>query len=692
MRFLECSPESFGKLKDRSFTFSEGINVITGPNEAGKSTLFGFLRSMLFGIERGRGRSAKGSAYAKYKPWEAPGAYQGTLSVEIGGKQYLLERNFLQTEGGLIVYDAETGRQVPLAGEFLETVASEVTESGFLNTAMQSQSGAATGQELAGLLQNMITNMSVAKTQAVDVGGALARLTDKQHVLERKKLPEKLSEAEKALEDTVLRQKELERIETERQKRSLRLSEVNALLEQLAKDDAPRVEQEFSKHFERFSRYREDMQKAESMASEISEKRSLLKEWRRSLVPEEVLQKEEDERAKAVEALERAENAWESEKRSAGDLLKREREEKVYTLPWVLLTLLMLGISAYLFIGKWYAFACIPLATALAGTVLYILRRRSVSRMLRAAEERLSKLQNPPSEVRAAEERLAGLPGAEELRSRALRNIELSAKIEQLSVSISEREEAAERSYAELSEEAEALLSFFRQYEPAMEELSEGAIRRIEGSILACSVERNEAERAAREERDYLTGQIARCEQLLETESELWQQREDEMAFMKKLHLEIAADAKEHKALTLAISTIQALTREIHDSFGRRLNVRMSELAGSITNGACDKITADEELHMKVGRRSRLIELEKLSQGTMEQLFLALRIAVGETMYEERMPLVFDDSFVYYDSERLRETLTLLSKLGRQVIICTCSDREERLLTELGITYNKIAI
>lgn len=692
MRFLECSPESFGKLKDRSFTFSEGINVITGPNEAGKSTLFGFLRSMLFGIERGRGRSAKGSAYAKYKPWEAPGAYQGTLSVEIGGKQYLLERNFLQTEGGLIVYDAETGRQVPLTGEFLETVAPEVTESGFLNTAMQSQSGAATGQELAGLLQNMITNMSVAKTQAVDVGGALARLTDKQHVLERKKLPEKLSEAEKALEDTVLRQKELERIETERQKRSLRLSEVNALLEQLAKDDAPRVEQEFSKHFERFSRYREDMQKAESMASEISEKRSLLKEWRRSLVPEEVLQKEEDERAKAVEALERAENAWESEKRSAGDLLKREREEKVYTLPWILLTLLMLGISAYLFIGKWYAFACIPLAIALAGTVLYILRRRSVSRMLRAAEERLSKLQNPPSEVRAAEEKLATLPGAEELRSRALRNIELSAKIEQLSVSISEREEAAERSYAELSEEAEALLSFFRQYEPAMEELSEGAIRRIEGSILARSVERNEAERAAREERDYLTGQIARCEQLLETESELWQQREDEMAFMKKLHLEIAADAKEHKALTLAISTIQALTREIHDSFGRRLNVRMSELAGSITNGACDKITADEELHVKVGRRSRLIELEKLSQGTMEQLFLALRIAVGETMYEERMPLVFDDSFVYYDSERLRETLTLLSKLGRQVIICTCSDREERLLTELGITYNKIAI
>lgn len=692
MRFLECSPESFGKLKDRSFTFSEGINVITGPNEAGKSTLFGFLRSMLFGIERGRGRSAKGSAYAKYKPWEAPGAYQGTLSVEIGGKQYLLERNFLQTEGGLIVYDAETGRQVPLTGEFLETVAPEVTESGFLNTAMQSQSGAATGQELAGLLQNMITNMSVAKTQAVDVGGALARLTDKQHALERKKLPEKLSEAEKALEDTVLRQKELERIETERQKRSLRLSEVNALLEQLAKDDAPRVEQEFSKHFERFSRYREDMQKAESMASEISEKRSLLKEWRRSLVPEEVLQKEEDERAKAVEALERAENAWESEQRSAGDLLKREREEKVYTLPWMLLTILMLGISAYLFIGKWYAFACIPLAIALAGTVLYILRRRSVSRMLRAAEERLSKLQNPPPEVRAAEEKLATLPGAEELRSRALRNIELSAKIEQLSVSISEREEAAERSYAELSEEAEALLSFFRQYEPAMEELSEGAIRRIEGSILARSVERNEAERAAREERDYLTGQIARCEQLLETESELWQQREDEMAFMKKLHLEIAADAKEHKALTLAISTIQALTREIHDSFGRRLNVRMSELAGSITNGACDKITADEELHMKVGRRSRLIELEKLSQGTMEQLFLALRIAVGETMYEERMPLVFDDSFVYYDSERLRETLTLLSKLGRQVIICTCSDREERLLTELGITYNKIAI
>ena len=59
MRLLELHINGFGKFHDRTISFNDGINIIYGKNEAGKSTLHTFIRGILFGIERGRGRAAK---------------------------------------------------------------------------------------------------------------------------------------------------------------------------------------------------------------------------------------------------------------------------------------------------------------------------------------------------------------------------------------------------------------------------------------------------------------------------------------------------------------------------------------------------------------------------------------------------------------------------------------------------------
>ena len=59
MRLLELHIDGFGKFHDRTISFNDGINIIYGKNEAGKSTLHTFIRGILFGIERGRGRAAK---------------------------------------------------------------------------------------------------------------------------------------------------------------------------------------------------------------------------------------------------------------------------------------------------------------------------------------------------------------------------------------------------------------------------------------------------------------------------------------------------------------------------------------------------------------------------------------------------------------------------------------------------------
>ena len=52
MKILSLHIDGFGKLNDLDLSFEDGLNVLYGKNEAGKSTLHTFIRGMLFGIER----------------------------------------------------------------------------------------------------------------------------------------------------------------------------------------------------------------------------------------------------------------------------------------------------------------------------------------------------------------------------------------------------------------------------------------------------------------------------------------------------------------------------------------------------------------------------------------------------------------------------------------------------------------
>ena len=94
MRITELFLKNFGKFQDKKIALSDGINLIYGENESGKSTVYTFLRGMLFGMERGRGRAAIKDNFSKYEPWSNPNSYSGTLRFTCDGKHFCLNRNF----------------------------------------------------------------------------------------------------------------------------------------------------------------------------------------------------------------------------------------------------------------------------------------------------------------------------------------------------------------------------------------------------------------------------------------------------------------------------------------------------------------------------------------------------------------------------------------------------------------------
>ena len=81
MKILSLHIEGFGKFHDLDISFKDGLNVVYGKNEAGKSTLHTFIRGMLFGIEKQRGRAARNDVYSKYEPWKGSGDVYKRQSV-----------------------------------------------------------------------------------------------------------------------------------------------------------------------------------------------------------------------------------------------------------------------------------------------------------------------------------------------------------------------------------------------------------------------------------------------------------------------------------------------------------------------------------------------------------------------------------------------------------------------------------
>lgn len=210
MNINEARIFNFGKLQNTVFSFTPGINVIYGENEAGKSTLHDFLTAMLFGMEKGKGRAAAGEKYARYEPWHAPSYYSGALRFSVEGKPFYLERNFYHKEKKEILRNEADGEELSIAYGDLKVLLGGMSKEAFENTHNIPQTGAATGKELADILAEYLSD-------AAESGDAAIRVTRAQNLLlaKRKELNQNLkrikSEKNQAIHNLMIEKELLER-------------------------------------------------------------------------------------------------------------------------------------------------------------------------------------------------------------------------------------------------------------------------------------------------------------------------------------------------------------------------------------------------------------------------------------------------------------------------------------------------
>ena len=187
MIIKELNLKNFGKFSESAFRFSDGINVIYGANEAGKTTIYHAIGALLFGMEKQRGRAARSDAYTTYQPWDNKTWYEGSMKFEAGGKIFHLERNFYHNEKSVRLVCETDGEELSVEQGDLEMLLGDMNAELYFNTAAVGQLKMKPQDIIYSYLKNYIVSVQEAGKNSTDVVKALQILETKKKSIEQMK-------------------------------------------------------------------------------------------------------------------------------------------------------------------------------------------------------------------------------------------------------------------------------------------------------------------------------------------------------------------------------------------------------------------------------------------------------------------------------------------------------------------------
>ncbi|MFR2715490.1 MAG: ATP-binding protein [Pilosibacter sp.] len=599
MRLLELHIDGFGKFHDRTISFNNGINIIYGKNEAGKSTLHTFIRGMLFGIERGRGRAAKNDLYTKYEPWENSGTYEGWLRLEKDGTIYRIERRFRKENKSLKIINETKGREEEATPAFVSSLLDGLTETMYNNTISIGQLKSATEDGMVTELKNYIANMNTTGNISLNITKATAFLRNQKRSLEAGLIPE-----------------------ASREFTSL-LAEIRNVEAEIA---GPEYENQLAAYQNMRTQVKGLIDNTQAQKKDLDEKLANGKK---------VLSDNGFTDRASVDAMSSdAERLYNEYNTLNGECNKKSRK----VLSGLTAVLGIAGLGAAAVLGYFNLTAYLPVcgAAAAAAVIFFI-----ISLFIRQKDKKYHRMFNNTSS---------------ELGALLARHLGDSA----------------------VSEDA---MNAFRA-------------RMGEFSKLCDMVAQSEAEiRKFLEDLSNLQTKQAGCSEMIEKQQRTQWELEKKLEHLsncknkaKALKRTLAENDRIHDeivAIDLAQETMADLSSSIRDSFGLYLNKEASQYITGITGGIYDSMSIDENLNVFLNTKTKLVPLENVSSGTMDQVYLALRLAAAKLLQGSGsgFPLIFDDSFTQYDDERLKTALEwLASAYGGQIIIFTCHRREAQML------------
>ena len=149
----------------------------------------------------------------------------------------------------------------------------------------------------------------------------------------------------------------------------------------------------------------------------------------------------------------------------------------------------------------------------------------------------------------------------------------------------------------------------------------------------------------------------------------------------------------ENKAIELAKEVLEIAYTKMKENVTPKFTNNLSKNIEKISDGKYKKVRINDEEGIIVEKdNGEYVSSDRLSVGTIDQLYLSLRFSAIKELSKENMPIILDEAFAYYDEQRLENILKYINSefKDNQVIILTCTDREKQTLERINISFNKI--
>ena len=694
---------TFGKLDHQTITMQPGLQVIHAPNEWGKSTWCAFIVAMLYGISTSS-RTKKDFLADKerYAPWCGK-PMSGRMEISWQGRNITIERSAKGKIpfGNFRAYETESNVDIPEltaenCGSVLLGVEREVfTRAGFLrgsdlpvvedealrrrlNALVTTGDESAAGDALAQKLKNLKNECRHNKTgmipQAESRRDQLQAKLDQLTQLKEQTSRLQAQEAETAAYAAQLQNHQMalayeKSLQTQEhvEKAEQALATATAQLEQLQEQcrDLP-TQQTVQQELER-------LQQLQTQMLQLQQEQTQLPAMPQK--PETPAPFAGKDPRQALEQASGHSNAYKMLCKPVSPILP------------ILAGLLVLVSLVGLAFTKW--FVCLPvLAVGLALGCVWLLNKNKRGKAGKTIADHYGSedpdswvaLANSYADAMASYEkamaeyetqnagyyaRKTGLERTEQMLTGG-KGIAQSVAQQQQALTLLGRLEEAKRVQTQAKSHADTVRSLV-QTAPKPEQPD---------TLTLSQAQTEQALLQAAYDQKQLHQRLGQCQGQMEAlgdKGAMEQELEQVLARLGKLE-------EYNAALTLALETLAQATTELQRRFAPRISARARELFGRLTGGRYDRLLLASDLSMEVAATDEDTTHGVLwrSDGTMDQLYLALRLAVAEEL-TPNAPLVLDDAFARFDDQRMAAAMEILKEYAKdkQVILFTCHTREK---------------
>ena len=646
MKIESTQINAFGNLENKQIDLSENINIIKGNNESGKSTFLKFIVDMFYGISKNK-RGKEFSDYDRYKPWNSE-EFSGKITYTLdNGKKYEVFRDFnkknpkIYNEVGEDISKGFTIDKTNGSKFFVEQT--KIEEDTFLSTFVSCQTEVKLEKQEQNILVQKLANLAGTGEDNVSYKKALEKLNKRQieeiGTLRTTGRPMNIVKEEQfSLQDEI---GELEEYKEER----YTIEENKNNLEAKIQENEKKLE-----ILKQINKIYED-KKLEEQKLEINQ--NLIKSYEEKV---EKIKEEKDGIETKYKEITNIIN--EKAEKEAKENKKSLNVKKIGTVILFVISIIIgiIFIKNTLVSVIAFVIGAISLITLIE---LLINKKKDNEFPKEESEqqikirERLQLAKNEMDKMQAQIEMLN--------KSKEEKNAEIEKQKQEINSNIQEKMNKLKEEHK--LENIEFNCDISNKIENMKDELNKNRLE-----LHSLELDKNNI--------------MPKLERLASMEEQLQELNEKETMLNKQ-----------NSAIELAKEVLEIAYTKMKENVTPKFTENLSKNIEKISDGKYKKVKINDEEGIIVEKQNgEYISAEKLSVGTIEQLYLSLRFGAIKELSEESMPIILDEAFAYYDEERLKNILTYISKEyeNNQIIIFTCTNREVEILDKENIKYNLV--